>query len=268
MSTTRLERRLASFEAIRDIVTSLRALSALQLRQAGAALEAIRGYELELRRALAALDTRALEPRAPGPMLTLVFGSDQGLCGPLNRRVAEEATRLPTAKYVPIGSRLLSLLEPEACVDPRPAAESLHGVDPLIAGLAEDVERRVASGAAESVQAVHPIHRGGGGYSVGVTRIFPLDRTRLGVSAERTTLHLFEPEPRLAEHLLLEWMHTALYWVALETLASIHGARLSTTDGATHTIDRRLVHLRQEQNRVRQGEITTEVQEAFATTLL
>lgn len=268
-----LERRIRNVGVIREIVSSMRALSAVHLRHAAESLDVLRPYSAALETALAAADQdhRALAP--PQRVLVIVHGTDQGLCGPLTARVARRAYEHTRplggrgAGLVAVGHRtrdaLAQLGAPALAWERSPA--SVRGVDERVADVSRIAEARIREGLADGVDVVYARSLGAGQYEPAVTRIFPLDREQLAerrhASGIRRPPRTFERPAEVFTKLLDEWIYTELYRASLETLAAEHGARLRTTDAALSVIERRLDELRLDRNHARQHAITTELQE-------
>ena len=263
-----IERRIDNVGLVRDIVSSMRSISASQLRAAADGVVPLRAYTGALLRALDQLPLP--EPRPLDALRTLVvaFGPEQGLCGPLARRVAEQAEQRmgelggAGGGLFAIGTRVAELFSSSgrAVVGRERLPTSVLGLERGVARIAERLEEAIASGSCDAAEAIHPHHLGSGAYEVKAVRIFPphpevsrRERVRAPV--------LYEDAVLVAEKLLAEWTYTNLYRITLEVLASEHGARLETTDAALRSVDRKLSELQVERNRARQEAITADLQE-------
>lgn len=258
---------------IREIVSTMRALSAVHLRHASDALTSLRPYALGLEDALAAASLDRPSVSSPRAVLVIVQGTDQGLCGPLTLRVVERAQShiaLLGERYagcIAVGRRVHDALRGLG-LEPRSwqrAPSSVRGVDERVAGLAKIGESLFEAGLSDGADVVYAKSLGAGSYEPAVTRVFPLAPERL---RERACAQGLRRPPRLSERpaevftkLIDEWLYTELYRASLETLAAEHGARLRTTDAALTVIDKRLEVLRLDRNHARQDAITSELQE-------
>ncbi len=270
-----LERRVRNVGAVREIVSTMRALSAVHLRRGSEALAHLREYEETLRRALAALPASVLEPPPPSLVLLLVLGTDQGLCGPLTRRLMDRAlTRRDTlaerwAGVIAVGGRTVDLSEAAGCrvIEHHGAPASVRGVDPLVEALAHSIASRVESGRCNGVEVVYTRHEGAGVGAPTLTRVFPVHRRQLLAGGEETPSQpprTYMEASHIAQSLLEEWTYVEVYRAAMESLTAEHAARLRTTDAATHALDRRLEELRLERNHLTQEAITEELRELGA----
>nr|ACJ66837.1 ATP synthase F1 gamma subunit [uncultured bacterium pSY1435] len=119
-----LEQPLKAWRSFRDVARAMRSLSAVQAMH----------WALQVARAEQHLRVceRELSALGPGPRepirarVVLAIGTDLGLCGPLNHRVAEACAGLaapPTVLSVVVGSRLAALQPlPDAIELPAPSS--------------------------------------------------------------------------------------------------------------------------------------------------
>ena len=93
-----LRRALAVTEELQSVVKTMKALAGVNIRQYEQAAHAVAEYsrtvEMGLQIALRRIPVNVLPPRhAPGRKLgAIIFGSDQGMCGPLNDQVVTHAS--------------------------------------------------------------------------------------------------------------------------------------------------------------------------------
>lgn len=266
-----VERRSRNVGVVRGIVFTMRALSAIQFRKGAAALERLREYEAGLRETLALLPPPRLAPDAGSRVLLVAMGGDQGLSGPLTRRLV--AHTLERAREVDgvhggifaVGRRLRESLEDAGAelLGWRRAPLSPIGIDGVVGATATVIERAVATGGWSAVELVYARSGGVGRFTPARFRLFPpdLERARPDGSPPGHPPRTYEPARRVAASVLEEWVYVGVFRAALETFVSDHGARLQVTDGAVRALDRKLEELQTERNRIRQHAITEEIQE-------
>lgn len=270
MDQTTLERRRANSLAVREIMVSMRALSAVQLRRGNAALRRVRDYEESIAQGLIAAGFEPIpQPKAIRAMV-LVLGSDQGMCGALTRHLVERAVarierlEAKVRLVVAVGRRTRSLLEAAGCaVDfSHDSPVSVHGVDALVGALAAHLERELPGGACCRVEVVYNRHGNKSDEQATALRVYPPQPVGCQSRRPETRLPLsYQPLEGVLHSSLLEWSYAAIYRCSLESLTAEHDARLRTTDAAIHTLDDRLDELRIELNRIRQESITNELHE-------
>ncbi len=94
-----LNRTIAVTQELHTVVKNMKALAGVNIRQCERAAHAVAEYnrtiEMGFQVALQRLPPHLLPPKyPPGQKLgAVVFGSDQGMCGPLNDHVVEHASR-------------------------------------------------------------------------------------------------------------------------------------------------------------------------------
>lgn len=272
MDLEHVERKLRSTRSLRELVSTMRALSALHLRQSSEALEHVRLYEDALRDALRAIPAPALRPPRPRRLLSIVLGTDQGLCGPLVRRLVElvrhRAERLGQrlGPVVATGKRARDLLEDAGLPVLRhhAAPSSVRGVDEAVERLAGELDALVAHGECDGAEVLFTRHHGTQIGQPAAVRIFPVHQLRLlgeATPPPERPVRTYEAPERIAQSILREWTHLALVRALLESLAAEHAARLSATDAADAAADKRLDELLRERDRLRQEVLTEEVRE-------
>lgn len=273
MDQTTLERRRDNSIAVREILVSMRALSAVQLRRGHAALRTVRDYEDSIARGLMRSGFEPIGQPKPIRVMLIVLGSDQGMCGALTRHLVERAIvrirrlEAEVRLVVAVGRRTRSLLEAagQAVDFGHDSPVSVHGVDALVGTMATHLERELPGGECCRVEVVYNRHRDDSEPGATALRVYPPQP----VSAPSDQKHSreprsYEPLASVLDASLLEWSYAAIYRCALESLTAEHDARLRTTDAAIHTLDDRLEDLRIELNRLRQEAITNELQEIVA----
>lgn len=268
-----LDHRLDGVGVVKEILHSMRALSAVQFRVSSEALDAIRAYATTLRSALARLPNDVLAPpAAPTKLIVVVMGPDQGLCGPLSVRLVGRARTHARslgsrfAGFLVVGrqSRDLFVASGEPISSWRSAPVSLRGTDALVGALARKIEVLMDTGGCDGVDIVFARLSGVGSYEIETQRMLPVDPRQFGEgcpTGHRVPVRSYQSLNGIASSLLEEWGHMALYEAAVESLGSEHGARLRVTDAATHKVEQTLEDLRIERNHLQQQEVTEEIQE-------
>jgi F-type H+-transporting ATPase subunit gamma len=278
MTVAEVEKRLGSARVVEGIVTTMRTLSAVQLRHGSEALKEIREFEAVLREALASIETPALQPASPIRLMMVVIGSDQGMCGALTRQIVERAVARRehlgerAGDVVAVGLRAYDHLR-RAGIEVKKvhgAPTSIAGVERLVERIGRTVQTGVAEGEHDGVEVAYTQHVGTGAGMPAVTRVFPIDRERLLSGGRRAEapghVRLFEKPSEVARAVYDLWTISETYRAAVEALTSEHAARLRTTDAAHRAVEKRIEALIVERNRLRQDQITEELQEIVAGT--
>ena len=277
MDIRTLQRRRANSLAVREILSSMRALSAVQLRRGQAALRTVAAYETSVARGLAVAGFAPIRQPRPTHAMLVVIGSDQGMCGSLTRHLVARAgerlgrLRAEVVRVVAVGRRTRGLLEELGYgVDfVHDSPTSIHGVDALVGALAEHLVRELPGGECCRVEVVYNRHGAAqDDERASALRVYPPQPTPQDDARPLASPHSYEPLPAVVDRLLLEWSYAAIYRCALEALTAEHDARLRTTDAAVHAVDDKLEALGVELNRLRQEQITNELLELAAAASL
>jgi F-type H+-transporting ATPase subunit gamma len=274
-----LERRIESATELHSITRTMRGLAAVNLRHheraaaASSMCEGIIAAGLQVALRDGRLERLPAEPSdSPMPTALIAFGSNQGLCGPVNRWVVahavHEAEQLPSlAKVGAVGQRLAGELEP-AGLDAEITWDLPGSVESITARATQvlvDVERWNREDGITRVVLVFPDYvRGVRSYEPSTLQLAPTDRGWLERLAARSwrsrSLPTFTMEwESLFAALVRQAMLVHLQHVFAQTMASVAASRLAAMDAAQRDIEDRLDRLRTEHQLVRQTEITEEL---------
>ena len=274
-----LERRIESATELHSITRTMRGLAAVNLRHHEQAASASSMCEGIIAAGLqVALRDGGLERLPPDPPVSsmptalLVFGSNQGLCGPVNRHVvahaSSQADRLPSLVRIgAVGQRLASELE-LAGLD----AETIWDLPGTVAAIGPrahqvlvDVDRwRLEDGITRIVLVFPDYVRSARSYEPTTWQLAPTDRRWLERLAARpwqsSSLPTFTMRwDRLFAALAHEAMLVHLHRSFAQTMASVAASRLAAMDSAQRDIEERLERLRAQHQMLRQTEITEEL---------
>jgi F-type H+-transporting ATPase subunit gamma len=284
-----LKRSVETAETLLSVAGSMKALSAARIRRFREGTQAAREYrrtlELGLQVALK-LVPKATEPheerirsdeRAEGGGTgAVVFGSDLGLAGQFNARVADHALQhLRVAgctdcqpPVLAVGARVASLLEIAGLgvEEVLPVPESTGAVT----SAARDIVLRLGAWRTgrkcATLLLFHNEYLTGASYGPRTVRLLPLDRVWLGEVRRRpwpTRVIPMTPTPwrELLAHLTREYMFALVVGALSDSLASEHASRLAAMEVAEQRVDERLADLRGRQRRELQARITEELLE-------
>ena len=267
----RIERRIASLHDLLSVVTAMRSLAGMRVREARQTLLGVQHYLAAVQRALAAAvpllpPEGAAPPRSEGPTAVFVFGSEHGFVGALNDRLVEMALRHARghedSRLFVVGSRGARIVL-ERRVEPawtQAMATRTGSIIDVARRLADQLYLSVDAGKFSRVVLVYAASEAGSGWEARSSLLLPFDpspyRPRQG--AGLPPLHYLPPE-RLIEKLIEELVFAELLRAALESFASENAARLATMQSAHQAIEEKLRDLQRDANVQRQEEITTEL---------
>ncbi len=271
-----IRRRIELAGDLHSVVATMKALSSVEVRDFERSVESLAGSSKVVQYGFRALlhshpELLAAEPEVTGGhTLAVVFGTDQGLCGPLNRIVVagalphiETAGRVTT---VAAGARVARQLE----LAGHPPGESLDlpssvgGIPAAVRHSLVRIDHLRRHQGVDRVVLFHHRPTGRTGYEPRHTTVVPLDRRLLTAIARRpwptNQVPLLTMDPQaLLECLSREAVKYSLFRAFAEARASEHLARLIAMQGAEQNITDRLTELRRSYHQARQATITAEL---------
>ncbi|WP_192035108.1 F0F1 ATP synthase subunit gamma [Halomonas sp. YLGW01] len=284
-----LRRKIDSAGDLQAVVQTMKALAASSIGQYEHAVTALADYTRTVELGLsacfreAALVQPAPEEGCPesaagagsatGPVSAVVFGSDQGLVGRFNDRVADEAGRvlaaLPgTPEIWAVGERVYARL-----VDAGLEPAGQFGVPGSVEGIAALVGQiQLESDAHRDAGVFYVFHnrpQRGSLYAPTHQRLLPLD-----AAWQQRLARIPWPTHNLPEvlcqgsvtlrGLIHEYLFISLYRACAESLASENASRLAAMERADRNIDELMETLHGTLHRLRQGSIDAELFDVIA----
>ncbi len=272
-----LKRKIDSTESLESVVKSMKALAAVNIRQFEDAVEALKTYNRTVEMALqAVLRSRpgfsvTARPAAPGASGALIFGTDQGMCGPLNDTIVSHALdalefESGRIQLIAVGPRAANRLEEAGRQAGRTFSVpgSVGAVTPLVQELVLEIESWTSGGEINQVFLFHCAPQTGASYRPRQVRLLPLDRQWLREIREKpwpgNQIPWFSMDwEMLFGALVRQYLFVSLYRAAAESLAAENASRLAAMQGAESNIEERLDALRGQYHRQRQAGITEEL---------
>ena len=274
-----LDRRIESARELRSITRTMRGLAAVSVARYEQAATSARSYEAVIEDALhVVLRDGGIErlttpdPPPDAPTGVIVFGSNQGLCGAVNRQVvahaASTAERQVSLQLVAaVGVRLAAELEaggihPEARWD---LPSTVENISPRAEQVLDQVEMWRSSSRIAKLLLVYPRFRGRHlGYRATTVQLTPTDRPWLESLADAKWPTRVLPTYSVEwDQIMSDLMHHALFvrlhHAFAHTMASVAASRLIAMDGAQNSIEERLEQLHAEHRQMRQAQITDEL---------
>lgn len=275
-----IRRRLDAAETLHTVVSTMKTLASVrigQYRHAVAALEdSNRTIELALQ-TLLHLNPELLqgqERREASPLTAIVFGSDRGLCGPFNERVARHADGLLAARsgsdgeatLLAVGRRMRTRLEAlgwtvEGSVDP---PSSLAAVEGATMDILRTLDRWRDEGRSDRLFLVHGRPTSSASYEPYALQLLPLDPSWLHALHDRAWVSnrlpvAFGNGHELLRGLLRQLVAHALVRAFAASQASENAARLTAMEAAERNVEERIDELRTRYQAARQSAITEEL---------
>lgn len=296
--TRDLRRRIRATHNIRKVTHAMELVAATKMRRATAAMLATRRYaELawELLRDVRSRTDVAhhplLEERSPvrGVLYVVVTGN-RGLVGAFHQRLIARALVSVRAEVVPVrvitagrvGARMLQRagLPPVADFPKKDLLAEPEDASPL----ATEALRQYLAGEADRVRLVYADYHSPSRQEPVVRTVLPVvageasvrdaagprrDGSLVDINHARPPEFLFEPSPQdVLRAVVPNLVAIQIYQALLETTASEHAARMLAMRNATENAGELLGDLTLTLNQVRQQQITRELQEIVAGTLV
>ena len=270
-----IEARLRGLKSIKDIVNSMKALSALSIRKSERLLTPIRTYTENIEDALSLIIHYF--PHAIGSVLEeeggkliVVFTSEQGLCGVFNERIIQEAARAMderTAGLVICGRKGLE----EATSRQLPilfstdSPVSVDAVGAKVMNLITDIYSIFSTRNLRELYLLFALHRKKRDWLVIKQRVMPPPFRKIAKRTRKRLPPLVYMDPvSILENLIREYIYVSLYRAFIESLASENALRLQTMERASRNIEDKFTELADLYNYLRQEAITNETIEILS----
>ncbi len=265
---TRLKTKIGITHTLLGLVRNVKALAAVTIREQQMVSQGLHRYEEALLDGLALLarQTRPGPPESSRSHARIVMGSDQGLCGTFNQRLAEQIQPV-TGPLLVVGYRMGRELErrghtaDEVLVTPNGPG----GVHSVVGRLVFQLESWQRQG--HHTVSLHANSPAGPGleYQQSARKVLPLDQDwwaelslRPWKKGSSLPLCLSPPEASL-RHLLRQWLYVTIYRTLSQSRLAENEARLATMQSAESNISERLLELERDFRQQRQTMIDAEL---------
>lgn len=273
--------RIASVQSTQKITSAMKLVSAAKLRRAQNAIIGLRPYSNKLNEILANLSSSLesgaemplLKARTPEKVVLVVISSNRGLCGGFNSNIVKETIKVVEGRYAKQEQDgNLSLI----CLGKK-AAEQLSkrynvisvneeiietSQFSVISELAENLMRQYINKEVDKVEIIYNRFQNAATQYVQAENYLPVEN--LTVDSEKSTNndYIFEPSrEELVSELIPKILKLQLYKTLVDSVASEHGARMTSMAKATDNATEILKELKLKYNNARQAAITNELNE-------
>jgi len=276
-----IKKRISSVKNTQQITKAMKMVSAAKLRRAQEAVVAARPYAEKLQEVLSSMAKRdsegghpLLENREKKRALILIMTADRGLCGGFNASIAKATETFIKTKAHGfddysvriIGRKGNEILKRHHSVNIDKVYENLTGnITYATAALlgSEIVEDYTA----EKFDAVFMIYNhffSAISQEVTTTQLLPIDPQETeeeGYVAD----YIYEPScEEVLASILPKYVEVEIFRALLESVASEHGARMSSMDSSSKNAAEMIDKLTLQYNRARQAAITSELMEIIS----
>jgi len=274
-----LQKKIASVEQLQSVVKTMKAMAAVNIRQYEAAVASLQVYyrtiDLGLQTLLAHNMPARPVPKSPQPrnMGSILFGSDQGMCGQFNEQIAAYAQRKwrdlgrddHESPVFAVGHRVVGLLERtgESIEEELLLPSSIQGVTHQVRQLIELIEDWRLRRRIRNVVLFYNEYADSS-YRPALHRLLPLDTAWIDRLKNKEwptrAIPTFRMDSgRLFSCLIREYLFVSLYQAFAESLAAENASRLRAMQAAEKNIQERRDELDMQFHRQRQSSITEQL---------
>lgn len=285
MSLETLSKRIETTKDLRNIVSTMKALSSASVAQYEKAQAALENYLLTIREAFHALIVNRsvalpkVRPPAQEKALVILVGSDNGLVGPFNRDMIQRVTKAleerhlspqKNALFVTVGKRLQPLVKQEQW--PSIGQFALTNSLKLVNQVATDIILHIEK-YSQQVSRVDLFYHRRNGSKVHIEhiKIWPYSQTLFDTLKQEkwptnNIPQCTESTTELSTFLLRERLIVTLASALIMSLSAEHYTRMLHMQEAEHNIDDQLEEMTLAYQQARQENITEELIDIVTTT--
>jgi F-type H+-transporting ATPase subunit gamma len=279
-SLKEIRTRIASVQSTQKITSAMKLVSAAKLRRAQNSIQNLRPYSNKLNTLLQNLSSDISEEnplfvqREPEKVALIAITSNRGLCGAFNSNVVKEVHRLIHDEYkkqlqeeklklICIGKKAVEQLQKNYNISF--ANENLLETPNFddIAKIASDLIDDFCNKKIDKIVIIYNRFVNPATQKVTVENYLPVANIEVQSSKKTiNTNYLYEPsQNELVNELIPKILKIQLYKTLLDSIASEHGARMTSMAKATDNATEILRELKLKYNNARQAVITNELNE-------
>lgn len=273
--------RIASVQSTQKITSAMKLVSAAKLRRAQNAIIGLRPYSNKLNEILSNLSS-SLESSAEMPLLKtrniekvvlVVISSNRGLCGGFNSNIVKEVIRVVENRYakqnqegklqlICLGKKAAEQLSKKynvISVNEEVIETSQFSV---ISDLAEKLMKQYINKEVDKVEVIYNRFQNAATQYIQVENYLPVENLTAQQETATNNDYIFEPSrEELVSELIPKILKLQLYKTLIDSVASEHGARMTSMAKATDNATEILKELKLKYNNARQAAITNELNE-------
>jgi F-type H+-transporting ATPase subunit gamma len=270
--------RITSIESTQKITSSMKLVSAAKLRRAQTAIQHLRPYSQKLNEILANLASSTgteqmplFQQREPEKVVIVAITSNKGLCGAFNSNIIKTVNHLIEEKYAEqnragnlrlicigkkgndqLGKNYPVALSNEKLLDNPDFTE--------LSAIADDLVMQFLNHELDKVDIVYNQFLNAATQRVTVEEYLPVAPIESDGEHKTNSDYIIEPSPeQLLQELIPRILRTQFYKTLSDSIASEHGARMTSMTKATDNATEILRELRLKYNNARQSSITNEL---------
>lgn len=285
METLRsLREKLENAQELQSVVKTMKTLAAVNIRQYEKAVKSLAEFSRAVELGFQFLLKREPEGIIEGTQIqggnlcTVVFGSDQGMCGQFNDRIVsfamDKINKLQKSEnriVLGVGSRVTARLEGEGqrVEEQFPVPGAVDGITPMVQELLITLEDLRSQREVDQIIIFYHERLSGSTYSPRTIYLLPLNLEWLRSLEKKEWPTRTRPLytmgwNQLFSSLVRQYLFFLLYRAFAESLASENASRISSMQAAEKNIEDHITGLRAEFNQQRQNSITAEIMDIVA----
>lgn len=273
--------RIASVQSTQKITSAMKLVSAAKLRRAQNAIIGLRPYSNKLNEILSNLSS-SLENSAEMPLLKtrniekvvlVVISSNRGLCGGFNSNIVKEVIRVVENRYaqqnqegnlqlICLGKKAAEQLSKKYNVISVNEEVIETSQFTVISDLAEKLMKQYINREVDKVEVIYNRFQNAATQYVQTENYLPVENLTAQQDNATNIDYIFEPSRKeLVSELIPKILKLQLYKTLIDSIASEHGARMTSMAKATDNATEILKELKLKYNNARQAAITNELNE-------
>lgn len=213
-------------------------------------------------------DMNISEKQKDGSTVSIVFGSDHGLAGRFNERIASFALKEIQQKeediIIVVGQQVFSRLERDLKIlETLTVPQTREGITAMVQKLLFEIDQLMEKKSIKEIILYYNKPSQDSVFEEETERLFPLDLKKLegnqiGWESNSIPTYLMDKEIIISD-LIQQYFFITLYRSLCYSLASENASRLASMQAAEKNIDERLDELNAAYRRQRQNQITEEI---------
>lgn len=274
--------RISSVRTTRQVTSAMKMVSAAKFKKAQDDITHIRPYVERLAGIIYDLTSTLeedikfewSEERDPNKILIVVFSSNRGLCGAFNTNVVKETEKVIRSQFpaqfknndldiYAVGKQAQKLLRIHGYAVKKDFNDVYsHLSFEAVVDIANELMHDFVTQKYDRIVLIYNEFINAAVQNVQAEQFLPLQLPELAGNGKGMTNFIIEPDkPTFIKTVIPKALKTMFYRVILESLASEHGARMTSMHKATDNATDMLGDLQLMYNKARQGAITTEILE-------
>lgn len=280
-----LRKRIGSVKNTQQITRAMKMVSAAKLRRAQEAIVSLRPYANEVSNVVNTLAKNASDSVGSGDrlnspllvidetpatkVLVVIVSSDRGLCGAFNANVIKAAQRFlrsQSHKYQVVDFAFIGRKAYEFFKNKKTGRHYPGLLQAMTFAKAQqfsdELIERYLQGEYDEIKFIYNEFRSAISQKVTVEAFLPLRPLADAAPSAESKLTLYEPSPQeILERILPKHFATQVLRILFDSIASEHGARMSSMENATKNAGEMIRKLTLQYNKTRQAGITKELLE-------